>query len=212
MYRNFKEAFKGIGVPYNRAMQEIMRNLLEHGYLERGICYAIWQEREELKEAYGKGTITAKGTYELHVKGGLKRYKVEMAAEEEERQSNFNEVLIDAIMDWAHIEPEKTLLDLAEPGYVYFIQGVHGGPIKIGYSNNLKRRLSVLQTSYPDKLHIIAYIPATQKFEHKLHKDLKRHRLYGEWFSPTPEVLQVISEVDKSLFYADYLDKKAVAH
>lgn len=78
---------------------------------------------------------------------------------------------------------------------VYFIQAVHGGPIKIGMSESPERRLSDLQVGSPYKLRIIGIAAGGQPREASLHKRLAAHRLHGEWFTDTPEVLAAMAEV-----------------
>lgn len=77
---------------------------------------------------------------------------------------------------------------------VYFMQAVHGGPIKIGMSEAPERRLADLQVGSPYKLRIIGVAAGGQPREAVLHKRLAAFRLHGEWFSDAPEVLAAIAE------------------
>lgn len=77
---------------------------------------------------------------------------------------------------------------------VYFIQGVEGGPIKIGVSFDPDDRLSGLQTASPVRLRIIGLVAGGPSVERKFHERLAEHRLHGEWFSDAPEVLAAIAE------------------
>jgi len=75
--------------------------------------------------------------------------------------------------------------------YVYFIQQEGNGrqPIKIGYSENVEKRASCLQTGNPVKLSIRMKIPCEDKnqavhIERILHRiaGSKYRSLEGEWF------------------------------
>jgi hypothetical protein len=74
--------------------------------------------------------------------------------------------------------------DTAGP-VTYFIQAVHGGPIKIGRSTRayLPKRLAALQTGNPDPLRITHVLDGDH--EARLHREFRNERLSGEWFMPT---------------------------
>ena len=80
-------------------------------------------------------------------------------------------------------------------GYVYFVQGVNGGPIKIGYSAYLDKRLSNLQTGNAEQLKMIAYIPGDIGLEKRLHKKFDKYRIRpdGEWFVDCEDIRNFIS-------------------
>lgn len=81
---------------------------------------------------------------------------------------------------------------------VYFIQRGDGGPIKIGRTAYLDKRIAALQIGCAEKLTLLAQIPATQSHtERAIHKRFRPHRQEGEWFSPVPELLRFISELNQ---------------
>lgn len=83
----------------------------------------------------------------------------------------------------------------APPAYapgVYFVQGVEGGPIKIGWSKDPATRLSQLQTGNPSQLRILVTTPGAPALEQQLHALFAAHRRAGEWFDPAPELLTLI--------------------
>ena len=85
---------------------------------------------------------------------------------------------------------------------VYFIRSVNKneeeyGPIKIGMSNNPKKRLNSIQTGNPNKLKIVKMISGGRKKEKELHKQFKKSCLNGEWFNPTKELLNLINGCNK---------------
>jgi hypothetical protein len=71
--------------------------------------------------------------------------------------------------------------------YLYLISVVPDGPIKVGVSNDIKRRMSCLQASFPFKLILIKKWnvsgDALFKVESIAHYKLSEHRVQGEWFS-----------------------------
>jgi hypothetical protein len=71
---------------------------------------------------------------------------------------------------------------------VYFIQAGARGPIKIGLTSDVRRRLFSLQTASPQPLRLLGGIPGGQGLERALHRELAAHHIKGEWFRPAPEV------------------------
>jgi hypothetical protein len=61
-------------------------------------------------------------------------------------------------------------------------------PIKIGVTNNIKKRLATLQTGCPWRLEVkgVTYRPDAFQMEHWLHEHFGQYRLRsdGEWFLP----------------------------
>jgi hypothetical protein len=77
-------------------------------------------------------------------------------------------------------------------GYLYFIQIEHMGPIKIGFSKNIKRRMTHLQTAMPYDLNLIYFSPSAVCDEEEYHRALRGDNMRGEWFWPTKKVLRSI--------------------
>ena len=77
---------------------------------------------------------------------------------------------------------------------VYFIQGEITGRIKIGFSNQIDKRIQTLQNSEP--LRLIHVIPnALSDTESSLHKKFSHLRVLGEWFEGTEELIQYINSL-----------------
>jgi hypothetical protein len=76
---------------------------------------------------------------------------------------------------------------------VYFIQAGDAGPIKIGHTNDVRKRLSMIQTSAPDHLRLLAVMDGGEAEERALHRELTDFRRVGEWFDPSPEVMGAVS-------------------
>lgn len=75
---------------------------------------------------------------------------------------------------------------------IYFIQQGDSGPIKIGYTNNISKRINALQSSSPEKLHLLGAIEGDKDRERVLQKFFHAHKMQGEWFKPAPMVLNYI--------------------
>ena len=81
---------------------------------------------------------------------------------------------------------------------IYFIQQGESGPIKIGYTKGkIKQRIQSLQTGNPEPLKILATMRGTVKDEINLHKAFDAHRLFGEWFDPSKDIMEYIQGLEK---------------
>jgi hypothetical protein len=76
-----------------------------------------------------------------------------------------------------------------EPGrWVYFIGAEDGGPVKIGVSNNPRRRLSMLRCETGRDLSILATAAGGLDIEDAYHLMFEASRTYGEWFDRSAEI------------------------
>ena len=66
--------------------------------------------------------------------------------------------------------------------FVYIVQAGTDGPIKIGISDNVKQRLSGIQTDNHERVSLLAYRDGGRKEEYALHCALRRHHIHREWF------------------------------
>lgn len=80
---------------------------------------------------------------------------------------------------------------------IYFVQSEHGGEIKIGRAEDVARRLVGLQVGRPDKLVLLAAAAAPAAQERALHARFAPHRAKGEWFYPTPELVELANAVSE---------------
>ena len=87
---------------------------------------------------------------------------------------------------------------------VYFIGNRNNNTIKIGYSNNPKRRLKELQTANADKLFLIGYINGDKSLENILHNMFER--VSHEWFKPTDSLLDFINDNTLTDNYVEYIN------
>jgi len=77
-------------------------------------------------------------------------------------------------------------------GYIYFIQMDRIGPIKIGFTTNIAKRILNLQVASPYPLNLLCLFPGNVDMEQKIHICYKEMRMEGEWFLPHPFILKEI--------------------
>jgi hypothetical protein len=82
---------------------------------------------------------------------------------------------------------------------IYFIQAGNNGPIKIGIAKNPSKRLSQLQVGATEELRLLGVMNGTEQHENDIHHQFAVHRVRGEWFSPTPELLTYIATQSDTL-------------
>jgi hypothetical protein len=73
-------------------------------------------------------------------------------------------------------------------GHVYFIQGVDGGPIKIGFSEDVGVRLADLQVGHAVELRVLATTPGDVLAEREMQERFSAYRIRGEWFADNFEI------------------------
>lgn len=76
----------------------------------------------------------------------------------------------------------------SDRGTIYFV-GSSAGPVKIGFTLDLPRRLHRLQMSSPSRLQVLALRPGSRRDETRLHEKHRKDRLHGEWFRRSNAVL-----------------------
>jgi len=75
---------------------------------------------------------------------------------------------------------------------IYFIQQGNDGPIKIGITWDIKKRLDHMKTFSPHPLRVLAIINGDSKRERLLHRKFKNQRLEGEWFRSSERLMEFI--------------------
>lgn len=80
-------------------------------------------------------------------------------------------------------------------GCLYFAQVAGGGPIKVGFSSNVRNRLASLATWCPYKIEFLHSMEAPKMAEVYCLERLRAHQLKGEWFHPHPDVIRFIEEI-----------------
>lgn len=84
-----------------------------------------------------------------------------------------------------------------------------GTNYKLGYSQNPTSRLKDLQTANAKPLVLLGTTEGEIEDEKRYHKILSNTQLVGEWFSPSPELFEILSNWSKSP-YADSLAQSLV--
>ena len=79
---------------------------------------------------------------------------------------------------------QDSYLDSCHATLTYLVRAENGGPIKIGRTNNIKKRLGNLQPGNPYKLKCLG---TTLVSERDVHVALKAYRIAGEWYEPSVE-------------------------
>lgn len=76
---------------------------------------------------------------------------------------------------------------------VYFVQAVDGGPIKIGFSENLGRRIKQLESTYKTPLVLLKTVRGCRKKEAEIHARFSHLRLGNtEQFQPASDLMTFI--------------------
>lgn len=106
------------------------------------------------------------------------------------------------------ITPGKRTIDLSKqsadtPAYVYFILNRDSQAIKIGFAQDVHKRLETLQTSSPSRLELMGTIQAksnqaAKTLEKRWHQEFASLRLQGEWFKAEEPLVGYIQSLSKS--------------
>jgi hypothetical protein len=73
-------------------------------------------------------------------------------------------------------------------GLVYFVQRGLDGPVKIGWSQDVPRRMSELQVANAEKLRLLGTVEGTMEDEEATHVRFSHLRMNAEWFRCTEEI------------------------
>jgi hypothetical protein len=76
---------------------------------------------------------------------------------------------------------------------IYCFQSIHGGSIKIGFSNNIERRRAELESHYGQPLALLAVMEGGRDEERSIHLRFDHLRIgRSEQFRPAPELMAFI--------------------
>ena len=89
---------------------------------------------------------------------------------------------------------------------VYFIEAVGLERVKIGYTDNLRRRLTVISSYCPVAVKVLAIVRGSRQEENSYHKRFASARIRGEWFQMTVPLKRMIAGL-KDLNELDHLLK-----
>lgn len=199
----YKQAFEEVlGIDFDDELQRFVKELEKEGHTEKSISFAIWRTQDKLRAFMGDSRFLSILRNEINKwswkKGDPRWEEYWRRKREAEKAKAMRRELENYIADqkeFARIERFAKKPPKKCKGYVYFIQGLCGGAIKIGFSKNPEKRLAELQTGYPDTLTILLMIPGTEATERAIHREFEASRLKGEWFRPDKYVLDRIKEL-----------------
>lgn len=78
--------------------------------------------------------------------------------------------------------------------YVYFIQAGTDGPVKIGVTSNIMKRMDALQVGHHEQLILLGSVAGGYEVEKHWHTRWSAHHIRGEWFKPDDALLYCIFE------------------
>lgn len=84
-----------------------------------------------------------------------------------------------------------------ENAKIYFLQN-GSGLIKIGFADDVEKRVAQIQPMAGENLSVLCVIDGGRKIETELHKRFSEFRHFGEWFKPSQEIMDFISEAKVS--------------
>lgn len=94
-------------------------------------------------------------------------------------------------------QPVRYVPDYVAPldrdGFVYFVQSGEAGPVKIGWSQDVDRRMAELQTANARPLRLIGKIPGRMRDESRVHERFAHLRMEAEWFQNSPEIHEFLA-------------------
>ncbi len=97
------------------------------------------------------------------------------------------------------------------PGYVYFIRAGKTQFVKIGWTSDLRMRLSVLQTGNQAKLKVLRVLPGSRNTEVSIQVLFGRWRRRGEWFWLDAEIAKFIDDSAKDCVLSEALRRREPA-
>ena len=80
---------------------------------------------------------------------------------------------------------------------IYFMQAGNG-PIKIGFSTNIKSRLPEIQRWHPEEIRLLKMVTGRIEGERDIHRLFKEDRIRGEWFKPSEKLMAFINGLQDS--------------
>lgn len=93
-----------------------------------------------------------------------------------------------------HLDRTGRRSTLRDRGNVYYIRSEDSGRVKIGWSSNVPARLKSLQRASASRLTLLYSEPGTGRDEANLHERFRAHRVHGEWFEPSADLLAHIKQ------------------
>jgi len=199
----YAQAFEMLSIRTNDKLEGVIARLEGEGRNEKSICFALYKGQDNIRKFRGDPRFYSVfenevrkwawswddprwKEYNKKKEEQLKADEIQREADEEENKFKTEQLKYKAM---------KADVKFTGPGFIYFIQGASGGPIKIGYTANIGMRLKELQTGFPDTLIILCAKKGWINEERDYHRAFSEYRLKGEWFKPVDEILTTISKI-----------------
>lgn len=97
----------------------------------------------------------------------------------------------------AQVSMSLTAEELAGQELIYVFQLGGNGPIKIGYTTDLPKRIANMRATLPYEVIVRAVFLAGRDAEQDLLQDLEEFQIRGEWFHDHPEVWRAINKLPR---------------
>ena len=85
-------------------------------------------------------------------------------------------------------------MDKARLELCYLMQHANLGKVKIGFTNNVVRRMRELKSKIGANLYLLGVVKGGRAMEHQLHHQFRDHREEGEWFKPHDELFDFVAD------------------
>lgn len=76
---------------------------------------------------------------------------------------------------------------------IYVLRSQH--LIKIGFTDNLRARLSAFRSMVPTDVELVGHMPGDMAVEQHLHNRFAKHHFSGEWFVETDEMKRIFATI-----------------
>ncbi len=86
---------------------------------------------------------------------------------------------------------------LVAPIRLYIMRATPSGNLKIGITRHVDKRLQHIRSANYEAIELIKSVPATPQRERAVHAAFAGHRIRGEWFRPTPEILEWVKRLGR---------------
>lgn len=78
---------------------------------------------------------------------------------------------------------------------IYIMQAGTHGPIKIGASKNVAKRVAAQQNFHYEEIRLLATGVGCHRAEQLIHKHFAEDRIRGEWFRPSAAIIRFVEAV-----------------
>lgn len=94
------------------------------------------------------------------------------------------------------------LLHAEHMGWLYFLSATEVARIKIGMTHDCTRSVGFFRAQSPIPITVLAIVRCPADFEGALQRALANCRSHGEWFNATPDLLDLVEDIQRRRFRA----------